>query len=148
MATDSVHTEHVARLGDLIREERERQQLTQLQLANRVGVSLRTVGNWERGGVIRDVHLPAIESALGARFVRDGRGFRLVSTAKAPIIDGMDAIEVPGGDGDETPLIIFVRRSKVQGMSQEAYDLAIAAARLAFLQKAYELDRQENQGQQ
>lgn len=35
--------------GDEIREARERAGLTQAQLGKAVGVSLRTIGNWERG---------------------------------------------------------------------------------------------------
>lgn len=35
--------------GDEIREARERAGLTQAQLGKSVGVSLRTIGNWERG---------------------------------------------------------------------------------------------------
>lgn len=38
--------------GDEIREARERAGLTQEQLAQRLGVTLRTVGNWERGATV------------------------------------------------------------------------------------------------
>jgi transcriptional regulator with XRE-family HTH domain len=58
-------------LGDRIREERERAGLTQAQLAKLVGVSGRTIGNWERGEAdprnsltrLRDI-LPALREPV------------------------------------------------------------------------------------
>lgn len=38
--------------GDELREARERARLTQQQLADRIGKTLRSVGNWERAGQV------------------------------------------------------------------------------------------------
>lgn len=52
--------------GQLIRAERERQQLTQRELAARVGVEQPTINRWERGkSEIRDHHKAALAAALG-----------------------------------------------------------------------------------
>lgn len=52
----------MSEIGDRIRAARERMQLTQAELAEKVGVSRATVSNWEQGvsprssgGLIRDV---------------------------------------------------------------------------------------------
>lgn len=50
--------------GEQIRAARERAGLTQEQLGQRVGVTLRTVGNWERGATVPRNRMAALESAL------------------------------------------------------------------------------------
>jgi len=50
--------------GDEIRSARERAHLTQQQLGALVGVTFRTVGNWERGETIPRNREAAIRSAL------------------------------------------------------------------------------------
>ena len=51
--------------GAEMRTARERANLTQGELAKRVGVSLRTVGNWERGESVPRSKEQAIRAALG-----------------------------------------------------------------------------------
>lgn len=51
--------------GSQIKAARERAQLTQQQLAERLGVGLRTVGNWERGETVPKNRMAAIEALLG-----------------------------------------------------------------------------------
>lgn len=51
--------------GDEIREARERLRITQADLAKRLGVSMRTVGSWERGESIPRNRLGAIRELLG-----------------------------------------------------------------------------------
>lgn len=47
--------------------------LSQLDLANLVGVSLRTVGTWEKTGRIPPERLPSIKEALGEDVDSDGQ---------------------------------------------------------------------------
>ena len=57
----------VRRTGELIRSLREERGLTQLQLAQLVGVGDKAVSKWERGGGCPDVSLlPALAEELGA----------------------------------------------------------------------------------
>ncbi len=56
--------------GDEIRAARERAGLTQQQLAATLGVSTRTVGNWERGETIPRNRRGAIRSALSGQLGR------------------------------------------------------------------------------
>lgn len=51
--------------GDQIRTARERRRMTQQELADELGVSLRTVSNWERGESIPRNRAGAIEEFLG-----------------------------------------------------------------------------------
>ena len=52
--------------GALIRAQRLRQGMTQLQLAEQIGVSDKTVSKWERGCGAPDIELlPALSTALG-----------------------------------------------------------------------------------
>ena len=52
-------------LGTRIRRARERRRLTQPQLAEAVGVSVRAVGDWERGKTRPKNRLGALEAFLG-----------------------------------------------------------------------------------
>lgn len=57
----------IRRTGELIRSLREERGLTQLQLAQLVGVGDKAVSKWERGGGCPDVSLlPALAEELGA----------------------------------------------------------------------------------
>lgn len=51
--------------GEQIRAARERAHLSQQELANRLGVSMRTVGNWERGETVPRNRMAAIYEVLG-----------------------------------------------------------------------------------
>lgn len=59
--------------GEQIKEGRERLHLTQQELATQVGVSMRTVGNWERGESVPRSRMGAIRVALGLEEPRDNR---------------------------------------------------------------------------
>ena len=58
-------------LPQLIRAARERARLSQADVAAAVGVSVRTVGNWERGDSVPRNRLGALEDVLGVS-LRDG----------------------------------------------------------------------------
>lgn len=59
--------------GEAIKEARERLQLTQQELADELGVSLRTVGSWERGESVPRSRMGAIRVVLGMESPNDGR---------------------------------------------------------------------------
>lgn len=63
--------------GDDIRNARQRAGLTQAELAQQIGVSMRTVGNWERGDTPPDRYAARISAVL------DG----LISSADSPTIE-------------------------------------------------------------
>lgn len=48
--------------GPEIKAARERARMTQQQLAARIGVGLRTVGNWERGETVPQNRMAALEA--------------------------------------------------------------------------------------
>lgn len=52
-------------IGLVIRRARERRHMTQQQLADAVGVSLRTVSNWELGRHVPKNRIGALEEVLG-----------------------------------------------------------------------------------
>jgi len=51
--------------SEQIKSARERRQMTQQELADEVGVSLRTVGSWERGESVPRNRMGAVAEALG-----------------------------------------------------------------------------------
>lgn len=59
--------------GDEIKEARERRRMTQQELADELGVSLRTVGSWERGESVPRSRLGAIREVLRMEGPDDGR---------------------------------------------------------------------------
>lgn len=59
--------------GEEIKEARERLHLTQQELATQVGVSMRTVGNWERGESVPRSRMGAIREVLRMDGPNDGR---------------------------------------------------------------------------
>lgn len=59
--------------GEQIKEGRERLHLTQQELATQVGVSMRTVGNWERGDSVPRSRMGAIREVLRMDGPADGR---------------------------------------------------------------------------
>ena len=73
--------------GREIRAARERAGMTQGELAQRVGVSLRTVGNWERGDTVPMNRASAVESALAQWLDRgDTEGPRLASASDGELL--------------------------------------------------------------
>lgn len=59
--------------GEAIKEARERRRITQQELADELGVSLRTVGAWERGESVPRSRMGAIREALGFERPDDNR---------------------------------------------------------------------------
>lgn len=59
-------------LGTKIRRARERHRWTQAQLASQVGVSQKTVDNWENGRTEPRNRLGALEHVLGVELGEDG----------------------------------------------------------------------------
>lgn len=81
--------EHMGNISsEDIKAGRERRHMTQKQLADEVGVSLRTVGSWERGESVPRNRLSAVAEALGIEmegqrdFGRDALVRRLGALAK------------------------------------------------------------------
>ncbi|WP_322785357.1 helix-turn-helix domain-containing protein [Cellulosimicrobium cellulans] len=72
--------------GREIRAARERAGMTQGDLAQRVGVSLRTVGNWERGDTVPMNRASAVESALAQWLDRDAPGPRLATASDGELL--------------------------------------------------------------
>lgn len=68
--------------GDEIRTARQRAGLTQQELASKIGVSMRTIGNWERGETVTQRHAARIADVLGGH---------LTSAPKSTIEDFSDA---------------------------------------------------------
>lgn len=59
--------------GEQIKEARERLHMTQAELAEELGVSLRTVGSWERGESVPRSRMGAIREVLRMEGPADGR---------------------------------------------------------------------------
>lgn len=57
--------------GNDIRDARQRAGLTQAELAKLVGVSQRTVGNWERGETVAHTRIARIEQVLAGHWKND-----------------------------------------------------------------------------
>lgn len=73
--------------GEQIRTQRERLQMTQQELADHVGVSMRTIGNWERGETVPRNRIGALAELLGLEvggreFGRDALKRRLGELAR------------------------------------------------------------------
>ena len=81
--------------GDELRRARSRAKLTQGELAKRLGVSLRTVGNWESGQPIAPFNLAAIEDFVAESGMPAGLDVPHYSIAwPEGTFDGLDSIEV------------------------------------------------------
>lgn len=74
-----------------IREQRKRLGMTQEEFANRLGVSTRTVQNWEQGGAIPASSRNAIERLLGG--VEEKHGFDEVIARLDRIIELLERKE-------------------------------------------------------
>jgi transcriptional regulator with XRE-family HTH domain len=72
--------------GTEIRAARERAGLTQGELATRVGVSLRTVGNWERGETVPQNRASVVEQVLAEWIDANTPGPRLVTASDAELL--------------------------------------------------------------
>lgn len=72
--------------GQQIRAARERAGLTQEQLASYVGVTLRTIGNWERGASVPRNRLAKVHEVLPELSDQDDRGVDLRSASDAEVL--------------------------------------------------------------
>jgi len=61
--------------AEQIKSARERRRMTQQELADEVGVSLRTVGSWERGESVPRNRMGAVAEALGLEDEVQGRDY-------------------------------------------------------------------------
>lgn len=86
-----------SKVGERIREARERAHLTQEQLGQKVGVSLRTIGNWERGTTVPKNRKAALEEVLGVDLDADIQIKRLPT-------QGGPAVALYAQYGADTPL--------------------------------------------
>lgn len=90
--------------GDEIRAARERAGLTQEQLAQRLRVSMRTVGNWERGATVPLNRLAALREFLRPEREEDEPGLR--SASDAELLAEIARRFARGKEGhDETPIV-------------------------------------------
>lgn len=74
-----------------IREQRKRLGMTQEELAKRLGVSTRTVQNWEQGGVVPATSKDAVMRVLGG--VEEKRGWDEVLSRLDRIIELLEGKE-------------------------------------------------------
>lgn len=74
-----------------IREQRKRLGMTQEELAKRLGVSTRTVQNWEQGGVVPATSKDAVARVLGG--VEEKRGWDEVLSRLDRIIELLEGKE-------------------------------------------------------
>lgn len=72
--------------GPEIRAARERAGLPQGELATRVGVSLRTVGNWERGETVPQNRASLVEQVLAEWIDADTAGPLLATASDAELL--------------------------------------------------------------
>lgn len=76
-------------LGTTIKRARERRRWTQQQLADAVGVSQKTVDNWENNRTLPKSSLGAIESILGVN-LSNGSGVVTFATSDEALIWSLD----------------------------------------------------------
>lgn len=124
--------------GDQIRRARQRAGLSQAQLGARVGVSMRSIGNYERGETIPRNKMPAIEDALADYLPGDapGRGvdLREISDARllAEIARRFDRGQERHDDQAPTNQAVVSTADESDELSarreRESIDRAIAAA--------------------
>lgn len=73
--------------GDEIRRARERAGMTQEELGAVIGVSLRTIGNWERGQTVPRNRAAALRAALAAHLDdAHGRGNPLATVSDVELL--------------------------------------------------------------
>jgi transcriptional regulator with XRE-family HTH domain len=100
------------RLGTRIRKRRQELQLTQEELAERVGVNRSSVTNWERGRHFPQRYLGRVEAVLGVSFAEEEprphippdlqRALdRLTPAERAYVIERLR--RRPGNDENEVP---------------------------------------------
>lgn len=98
--------------GSEIRQARERARLTQEQLAQALGVSLRTVGNWERGASVPRSSEARVRHVLADHLGVAGAGVTLRAASDAELLAeiarrftrGRADLEGGGTRGHTTPI--------------------------------------------
>lgn len=100
-------------LGQRLRDARERAGLTQQQVANEIGVSLRTVGNWERGETVPQNRLAKLEDLLSVQLRPNAPALRPVYGTRPQ----REVLELPPG---LTPRQRDAVRELVQSMADPA----------------------------
>ena len=71
--------------GDQIKNARQRAGWSQEELAAKVGVSMRSIGNYERGASIPRNRMPVLEEVL-APYIGSGQGPSLVGASDAQLL--------------------------------------------------------------
>lgn len=104
-------------LGDRIRKARERRRWTQQELADLVGVSRETVGNWETGQTSPRNRMQRLIEVLGSDF---DPGF-------------------VQGAGNAPGVMLSLPDEVLEGLSAAERDEVLTAARLRALEKAREI---------
>lgn len=138
-----------------VRQTRKRRGLTQTDLAELIGVSLRTITTWEKGDIPLE-RISDIERALNARFIEGRVGWIVIPYEDAPSLAAADrAIDttpaVPDGQrsGDgEGRVILYVSQERLDSLPSDIREEASLAAHLEFIQVARRLVREradENQ---
>lgn len=119
--------------AEQIRAGRERIQMTQQQLADEIGVSLRTVGSWERGESVPRNRMAALTEALGYEDVSEF-GYkallrqvgRLAKQRREEVGLGRPAFAKEAGLGSDKTLVQFeFGRVLPSGTSQRKIEKAL-----------------------
>lgn len=110
--------------------------MTQQDLAEAVGVSLRSVGNWERGQTIPKSKLTLVQSVLRTRFVAMAEGLYEIQPLEPPAVPGLQGVETSGEEGR---VVLYYRPGFFEGMSDDQQAEILAAGRLAVLKAAREI---------
>lgn len=105
-------------IGPAIRRARERKHWTQQQLADAVGVSLRSVGNWELGHHVPKNRIGALEDVLGVSLAGETPGPGPLADLE-PWQDEWEAEVAASADIELAKRRDFILRSRA---SREAYD--------------------------
>lgn len=131
-------------IGALIRSEREKRQWTQMSLARRIGVSLRTEGGWENGNPVPRSRLPAIEKALGVRLRPDGQGGYRAEDARTgpPDIEDTEQVDTDGAEGR---VVLYYRPGFLDGLTDDERERIIARGRHAVLEEAARIRRERGE---
>lgn len=109
--------------GTEIRAARERAGLTQGELATRVGVSLRTVGNWERGETVPQNRASVVERVLADWLDALSPAPRLTAASDAELLAEIARRFERGRQGESNVVSMSNKRSSgMPATLQNRYD--------------------------
>lgn len=114
----------MVRIGKRIAELRKQNNMTQLALADAMGISFQAVSNWERGNSMPDISkLPELAELLGTTVdALIGQGNPLILRAAAG-----ERIDLRGADGEQlAELALLSRPHEVETYAQEVAPNALA----------------------